>query len=58
MYNVSKSFINNINTVTDGKNNMAKRSTTLGPKKKSRHSKKTTKRLAVKRTMISKKKSK
>ena len=31
---------------------MAKRSTTLGPKKKSRHSRKTKKRLAIKKTML------
>jgi len=34
---------------------MAKRSTTLSPKKKSRHSHKTKKRLAVKRIMMAKK---
>lgn len=34
---------------------MAKRSTTLGPKPKSRHSHKTAKRLAVKREMLAKK---
>lgn len=34
---------------------MAKRSTTLSPKKKSRRSHKTKKRLAVKRTMMAKK---
>lgn len=35
---------------------MAKRGTTLSPKKKSRHSHKTAKRLAVKKVMLSKKK--
>lgn len=34
---------------------MAKRSTTLSPKKKSRHSHKTKKRLAIKKTMLAKK---
>lgn len=34
---------------------MAKRSTTLGPKKKSRHSRKTKKRLAIKEIMLAKK---
>jgi hypothetical protein len=34
---------------------MAKRSTTLSPKKKSRHSRKTKKRLAVKEVMLAKK---
>ncbi|MFH1200756.1 MAG: hypothetical protein V1484_00275 [bacterium] len=34
---------------------MAKRGTTLSPKKKSRHSHKTQKRLAVKRAMLTKK---
>lgn len=35
---------------------MAKRNTTLSPKKKSRHSHKTAKRLAVKKVMLAKKK--
>jgi hypothetical protein len=35
---------------------MAKRATSLGPKKKSRHSHKTAKRLAIKREMLTKKK--
>jgi hypothetical protein len=34
---------------------MAKRSTTLSPKKKSRHSRKTKKRLAIKEVMLAKK---
>jgi len=34
---------------------MAKRGTTLSPKKKSRHSHKTKKRLAIKRLMLEKK---
>lgn len=34
---------------------MAKRNTTLSPKKKSRHSHKTAKRLAVKKVMLAKK---
>ena len=34
---------------------MAKRSTTLSPKKKSRHSHKTKKRLAIKHAMLAKK---
>ncbi len=37
---------------------MAKRGTTLSPKKKSRHSKKTKKRLAIKAQMLAKKKRK
>jgi len=37
---------------------MAKRSTTLGPKKKSRHSHKTKKRLETKRLMLEKRNSK
>ncbi len=37
---------------------MAKRGTTLSPKKKSRHSRKTQKRLAVKKVMLAKKASK
>jgi len=36
---------------------MAKRGTTLSPKKKSKHSHKTQKRLAIKRLMLAKKKS-
>lgn len=35
---------------------MAKRNTTLGPKKKSRHSRKTQKRLGIKKEMLAKKK--
>ena len=34
---------------------MAKRSTTLSPKKKSRHSHKTKKRLAIKRALLARK---
>jgi len=34
---------------------MAKRSTTLGPKNKSRHSRKTKKRLEIKKNMLAKK---
>jgi len=34
---------------------MAKRDTTLGPKKKSRHSRKTKKRLVIKKEMLAKK---
>ncbi|HEU0085981.1 MAG TPA: hypothetical protein VFQ59_03440 [Candidatus Paceibacterota bacterium] len=37
---------------------MAKRGTTLGPKPKSRHSKKTTKRLATKKALLKKIKAK
>jgi hypothetical protein len=37
---------------------MAKRSTTLGPKKKSRHSRKTKKRLEIKNLMLKEKASK
>lgn len=36
---------------------MAKRGTTLSPKKKSRHSHKTKKRLAIKKEMLAQKKS-
>ncbi|MEK7128112.1 MAG: hypothetical protein AAB933_00925 [Patescibacteria group bacterium] len=36
---------------------MAKRGTTLSPKNKSRHSRKTKKRLAIKRAMLEKKRS-
>lgn len=37
---------------------MAKRGTTLSPKKKSRHSHKTKKRLEIKKVMLAKKKAK